>query len=69
MKKLSVPICFLIVTLFFFSASAKAQEGKVKIYPAPASIASSPDYAVSVNGQQAFVYNPKVKTGRERTGC
>ena len=37
----------------------------VVLYPAPTGIASSPDYSVSVNGRQAFVYNPKVKTGRD----
>lgn len=66
MKKLSVSICFLFtVTLFFFSTNAKAQDGNVKIYPAPASPSSSPDYLVSVNGQQVFVYNPKIKIGRD----
>jgi polygalacturonase len=37
----------------------------VVLHPAPTGIASSPDYSVTVNGQQAFVYNPKVKTGRD----
>lgn len=66
MKKTSVIICFLFIISFFFCiTNLKAQNSEVTIYTAPEGITSSPDYTVSANGQDMFVYNPKVKTGRE----
>ena len=59
----------VIVFTFFFNAILTGQlasiDARVVLYPVPASIESSPDYSVFVNGQKVFVYNPKVKTGRE----
>lgn len=55
-------LAFLNVPMQGKSVSIKAG---VVLYPAPAGIDSSPDYSISVNGQHAFVYNPKVKTGRD----
>ena len=42
-----------------------AVNAAVSLYPAPVGIAASPDYTVTVNGQQTFIYNPKVQIGRD----
>jgi hypothetical protein len=46
----------------FKKAKVTATSAQVILYPAPAGMAASPDYSVTVNGQQAFVYTTKVRT-------